>query len=297
MLPNFLIAGTSRSGTTSLYKYMSNHPDISFPNIKEPRYFSSYNLMLPQAGPGDSSVDKKLITDFDSYIKLYSRISNLRVGDASSEYLYSYKTSIPEINEKLGDIPIIIMLRSPIERSYSAYNNLVRDSRENLSFKKAIEKESERIIKGYDMMWHYKSVSFYYEQVKAFKSNFSNVKIIIFEHFIKNPQLVLNDIFIFLNLNPLAKVNTDIKYSKSGVPKNRFVSLILGRKNLFSSTLRLFLKRIFGRTILEKFSYLFIKKPSSIDIETKNKLAKEFKNDIIALEKLLDLDLKIWKKV
>ena len=58
MLPNFVIAGATRSGTTSLYYYLKQHPEISFPSLKEPRYFSSTKLDLPQNGPGVATVDE-----------------------------------------------------------------------------------------------------------------------------------------------------------------------------------------------------------------------------------------------
>ena len=75
MLPNFIIAGATRSGTTSLYHYLIQHPEISFPKLKEPRYFSSYDLKLPQKGPGDITVDDKLITSFEEYSDLYFQIN------------------------------------------------------------------------------------------------------------------------------------------------------------------------------------------------------------------------------
>ena len=78
MLPNFIIAGATRSGTTSLYYYLKQHPKIDFPSIKEPRYFSSIELKLPQNGPGDESVDVKLIKSFNvcwRIVELILRIS------------------------------------------------------------------------------------------------------------------------------------------------------------------------------------------------------------------------------
>ena len=144
MLPNFFIAGVSRSGTTSLYYYMSQHPLIDFPNLKEPRYFSHGSVVLPQKGPGDHTVDQKLVATWDDYCAIYEGLENTFIGDASSEYLYNYESVIPETLKKLGDIPIILMLRNPVDRSYSAYNNLVRDGRETLPFEQALEKEEER---------------------------------------------------------------------------------------------------------------------------------------------------------
>jgi hypothetical protein len=218
MLPNFFIAGVSRSGTTSLYHYMSQHPLIDFPELKEPRYFSHGSVVLPQKGPGDYTVDQKLVATWDDYCAIYEGLENTFIGDASSEYLYNYKSVIPETLKRLGDIPIILMLRNPVDRSYSAYNNLIRDGRETLPFEQALEKEEERKEANFDEMWHYTSVSKYSKSVDAFKANFSKVKVLIFEEFIENPEKYVAEIFDFMGAPQLERVNTAITYSKSGKP-------------------------------------------------------------------------------
>ena len=277
MLPNFLIAGVSRCGTTSLYNYLKQHPEVSFPDLKEPRYFSSYNLRFPQAGPGDFSVDKKLIKSFDNYENLYSTLENKFVGDASSEYLYNYKSSIPEIKKRLGDIPVIIILRNPIERSYSAYNNLVRDNREINSFKEALKLESTRINEGFDEMWHYTSVSKYFEPVKAFKAEFSKIKIIIFEHFENHEKQTLQDIIEFLGVQQTEfNFDTNKIYSQAGELKLKWISVLFGRGNPISNTLREIVFSLFGRDRMEFIVKKLLKSKEDIDLELRQELSSLF---------------------
>ena len=294
MLPNFLVAGATRSGTTSLYYYLKQHPEVSFPKLKEPRYFSSINLKLPQKGPGDETVDEKLVLNFDDYCDLYKDIENKRVGDASSEYLYHHDTSASEILQKLGDIPIIIILRNPIERAYSAYNNLIRDGREYLSFEDAIEKEPNRIKKNWDMMWAYLGVSMYYEQVKTFKATFTNVKILIFDEFIENTQDSLKDIFNFLKIDGNFIPLTDTVYSHSGAPSNKFIGWLTSRKNKIFYPLRKFMLRNIPRKYMERLSKVFFKKPKST-VKLKKEILKIIKEDILKLEKLINKNLDNWK--
>jgi len=188
MLPSFLIVGATRSGTTSLYYYLKQHPEIEFPSLKEPRYFSSLNLKLPQRGPGDETVDKKLVLDFDEYKRLFEPFKNSdMVGEASSEYLTDADFTAEKIRDVVGDVPIIIILRNPVQRAYSAYNNLRRDGRETETFGRALELEESRRSEGWDVMWAYKHVGLYCEQVRKYLDNFSRVKILIFEEFIINP--------------------------------------------------------------------------------------------------------------
>lgn len=294
MLPNFIIAGATRSGTTSLYHYLIQHPEISFPKLKEPRYFSSYDLKLPQKGPGDITVDDKLITSFEEYCDLYFQINNKLVGDASSEYLYHHLSSVPKIKEKLGDIPIIFILRNPIERAYSAYNNLVRDGRETLPFDQAVSAEKRRIDNHFDMMWHYTAVSKYFESIQHFLKEFENVKIIIFEEFILHKESTLNDVFSFLGVDPIS-TDTSVVYSKSGKPKSKLVAYVLGRNNSIGNYIRNFLFKVFKRGFLEKISRFFVSDKDSLPMEMKKQLYKEFETDIENLESLININLSSWK--
>ena len=113
VLPNFLIVGAAKAGTTALYYYLKQHKDIGFPKLKEPKYFSSSNLKFPHKWVGDSSVDKYAIRDWDKYIDLFINLKDYkRVGEASPDYLFYHNQTAPLIKEKLGDIPIIIICRN-----------------------------------------------------------------------------------------------------------------------------------------------------------------------------------------
>lgn len=296
MLPNFLIAGVSRSGTTSLYYYLQQHPDIDFPELKEPRYFSIKGLNLPQKGPGDYTVDKKLIKSWDDYEKLYSNINNVLVGDASSEYLYHYKSTIPEILERLGDVPVILMLRNPIDRSYSAYNNLIRDGRETLSFHEALKKEDSRKAENFDEMWHYKSVSMYSKSVQAFMESFSNVKVLIFEEFIQEKTKHINEVFKFLGVTSLNEIETETVYSKSGKPKSTIITVLFGRNSFTGNLLRKMAFNVFGRTNIEKIVKYLMNENEGISSSIRHDLYEYFIDDIKELELILQRDLDLWKK-
>ena len=296
MLPNFFIAGVSRSGTTSLYYYMSQHPLIDFPDLKEPRYFSHGSVKLPQMGPGDQTVDKKLVKTWEEYCVLYEKLNNRWVGDASSEYLYNYQSVIPETLKRLGDIPIILMLRNPVDRAYSAYNNLIRDGRETLPFEQALEKEDEREKANFDEMWHYKSVSMYSNAVEAFKANFSKVKILIFEEFVENPEKYIAEVFEFMGAPPLEHVNTATTYSKSGKPKSKFITLLFGRNSAFGNTIRNTIFTLVGRTTVEKLGKHLMSDNEGIPEKLRITLNQYFANDIKKLEIVLGRDLDLWKK-
>ena len=291
--PNFLIVGVARSGTTSIFHYLQQHPQIFFSKIKEPKFFSSYTINYPHNGPGDKEIYKRIVKTEKEYFDLFKNSEKFKaIGEASSYYFFFHKNSIPLIKKYLGNIKIIICLRNPVDRAFSAYNNLIRDSREKENFYDALSLENQRIKKKFDWMWYYKNGGFYYEGLSAFKSNFSNVKIVFYDEFVENPMKVTNELFDFLEVFKF-QPNVDTVYSSSGVPKNLFFKLLSDRTGILVK-FREIIIRYFPRNLLEKISKSIFKK-NELDSKSKSILKKQYLRDIIKIENLLDVDLKNWK--
>lgn len=296
VLPNFLIVGVARCGTTSLFHYLKQHPQIGFPKQKEPKYFSAIHLQFPQNGTGDATVDAKMIKTREAYRKLFSDLKDYqRIGEASSDYFYYHRYTISEIKKTLGDIPIIMAIRNPVERSYSAFNNLVRDGRENLSFEAALQAEENRANAGWDWMWAYKQGSRYAEGITAFQENFSQVKVVLFEELKRNPKGVLEEIETFLGVEPYPAYDTSIHYSPSGNPKNAAIKLISSRNSKWTNGLRTMAMNLFPRKFLEKIAQRFFTK-GELPKETREYLENYFAEDVQRTRALLEDPLEIWKK-
>ena len=270
MLPNFLIIGASKCGTTALYHYLKQHPEISFSSLKEPKYFSSINTEFPHNGVGDISVDKHAIRSLEEYKRLFSSIENKRVGEASPDTIYFHNTTTHQIKKDLGDIPIIIMLREPVKRAFSAFMYLKRDSRENLNFREGLFAETERLKNNWDFIWGYKRCGMYYDQVKAFMDNFSNVKVVLQENLKNEPFTVLKDIYSFLAVDTTFQTNVSISYNESGIPNNPLSKFLLSRNNIISTGTREIMKKVIPRKILEKFASKTLAKITILDDDVKN---------------------------
>ena len=230
-LPNFLIIGAARCGTTALYNILRKHPDISMPALKEPRYFSSRQLEFPHNGPGDHTIDQAVIRKENDYKKLFTKVGGKRIGEASPDYLFFHEFTAGNIYNYLGDVEIIILLRNPVERAYSAYNHLLRDNREKLSFEDALEMEYQRKKDNYDFMWLYKEVGLYYEQVKTFKERFSNVHVLLQEDLKRQPEHEINRITEFLSISNNFQYDSSVNYNSAGEPSNFVAKFILDRNN------------------------------------------------------------------
>jgi len=294
--PNFIIAGVARCGTTSLYHYMKQHPEIGFPAQKEPKYFSSIHLEFPHKGIGDDTVDSIIIDDRDTYFELFNKLGDLKVvGEASSDYLYFHEHTVDAIKKELGDIPIVFSIRNPVERAYSAYNNLLRDGRETLAFTEALEAEEKRMDDNWDWMWAYKGGGLYADAIEHFQREFTNVKVVLFDDLETDPDRTLKEIFTFLKVDPTIIVNSETKYSHSGKPKNAFIAMLTDRNNKVTYTLRRIVMSLVPRALLEKVASKMLKK-EDLPSETTQYLNGYFKKDIEKLESLINRDLSSWKQ-
>lgn len=293
--PDFLIVGAAKAGTTSLYYYLKQHNQVWFPELKETKYFSSKIKPYPQKGIGDWSIDNAAITNPKDYYQLFSKCPNGKIkGEASPDYLLFSEKVAPLIYEELGDLPIIISVRNPIDRAFSAYMNLVRDNREHLDFRRALNEEEKRINSNWDFMWHYKESGNYVNQIDGFKKVFSRVKVILFDDLISAPTVICNEIFSFLKVAPKNKINT-ISYNPSGIPNTWYSKFLLNRRSKISLYAREALKTVMPRQMLERVAKTSLSK-MHISEEDFLYLKEYFSDEIKFLENHLNRDLSHWTK-
>lgn len=166
----------------------------------------------------------RYIKSLEEYQGLFKRSKPGQLcGDISPDYLYYYENAVPKIlEEKNAQIPIIIVLRNPIDRAYSNYLNHVRTGWEELSFEDALNAEEERRAANWADGWFYIARGLYAEQVKAYMDNFDRVLVLLFEEDIVTGQAT-NKILEFLNLEPLPQSMTTVHTNRSGYPKNRLL--------------------------------------------------------------------------
>ena len=133
VMPNFLVIGAAKAGTTSVYEYLKQHPQIWMSPLKETNFFALEGETLNFRGPGDQDyINRFSITKIEDYLNLFQGVSNqVAIGEVSPLYLYSLKA--PErIRHYTPDTKIIIILRNPVDRAYSSFLHLIRDGREQI---------------------------------------------------------------------------------------------------------------------------------------------------------------------
>ncbi|MGB3511941.1 MAG: sulfotransferase [Microcoleaceae cyanobacterium] len=294
-LPNFLILGAAKSGTSSLWSYLKQHPQVFMSKPKEPNFFVFEGAKLPPySGPrDDKTLMRKLyqdtITDFDSYQALFQDVKQAKaIGEASVRYLY-FPQAAENIKKYLSEAKMIIMLRNPVDRLYSHYVMNVRHLLEPLSIAEAIAAEDERISKNWGWDWHYTRVSSYYIQVKRYFDLFSpeQIMVLIYEDFRQDTIGVMQELYRFIGVDD--EFVPDIsKITRSGYwPKSFLLHRLLQEPNPIKSTLENILPE--GRYYkLLKFGKKWNQNTiPAIPTVFKNELKQLFAEDILNLQELL----------
>ncbi|MFW5720771.1 MAG: sulfotransferase domain-containing protein [Bacteroidota bacterium] len=298
--PNFFIVGAAKCGTTSLYHHLKSHPDIYLcETYKEPYFFSSKYVKLPHKGKGDEVNDKrrKNYTTLDDYLKLFKGATNEKIiGEATTDYLYFYQAA-KDIKNMNPHAKILISLRNPVERAYSAYYHQVNKKLETLSFKQALVQEENRIKDNYSYIWRYKQVGLYYKQVKYYLDVFGkeNVKIILFDDIKNDIKSVIQDILQFLEVDTNLKIRTSEKHRATGVYRFKKFNDLLFKQSFIRRILQMVLTQKARNRLLLKLINLNLKKPE-MDPSTRKYLVDYFREDIHKTEKLINRNLEHWLK-
>ena len=304
--PDFFIVGAPKCGTTSLSRYLGQHPEIFIPKLKEPNYFGRDLVTRP----------KKARMELEDYLNLFENTNKKICGEASTWYLYS-QTAAQEIHNFNPNAKIIIMLRNPVDFLHSYHSQCLRTLEEDIQdFKLALEAESERLtgektpkncIRPTALL--YSQVVDFAPQVKRYFDVFGRdrVKVILLEDIKKDVTKVYQESLDFLNVhtkftpefklyNPNAKVRNIYLYSLY----KEFLWWLsnLGRSLKPIVPFYSFLKKITINLIRNKaLEKLFLERSSRepIEIELRRNIYLKFIPQINKLSILIERDLDQWR--
>lgn len=322
-LPNFIIIGAAKSGTTSLHKYLSMHPEVSIGNTKkifvddpkEPEFFAR-----------DDIYNKGL----DWYSKLFSSARKDQIcGEASTIYtLYPYFPHVASrISEAIPNVKLIYIMRNPVDLAYSFYVQQIKNY-QNTTHKYLVSRTFEECIfpdkypyrANRDSFFapfdaHFKdepgtflAAGKYHTQIMQYLKHFdrSQMLFLLFDEFIRSPELVLKDVCEFLaidnsfNFTEKEKVRKNITSEHFKKIKRNLtieslknISFIHKVGNYLPEKLKMKLINIFVSNDIMRTNVDWL--PKKMLFETRIYLANYYSDEIKQLENLLKLDISHWK--
>jgi hypothetical protein len=298
-MPNFLIIGAAKSGTSSLHFYLAQHPEIYMTPEKQ-TYFFAYEGTEPQFhGPGDQEEMRgHLITRLSDYQAQFAGVTTEKaIGEACSVYLYDPNAPIA-IKRHIPHVKLIVILRDPAERAYSSFMQHMREGYETVSdFGQALKLEEERIRNHWRHLWHYRARGYYSEQIQRYLELFdrSQLRIYLFEDLKRDPQGLLKDIFRFLGVRDDFVPDTSEKHNATGIPRSRTMLRLIMRPNALKTLMKPVLPMRLRRTVkaFVTTSPWSLRRPP-MPAELRQDLVEGYREDIHKLQAMIGRDLSRW---
>jgi len=289
MKVDFFIVGAPKAGTTSLYHYLNEHPQVEMSSQKEPDYFSDKAIQSQDFYYSANRIDTE-----EKYNRLFNtQKKDVIFGEASVSYLF-YPTVAQDIKAYNPMAKIIIMLRNPIERAFSHYLmdyrlGLVSDSFEEIINKKSKHKNAHLFYQQYIKVGEYTT------QLKRYFDVFDkeNILLIDYEEFKSDVTGVVNSVYSFLNVSADFSANLNKKHNTFTMPKNKLIRFVYS-----FVIIRNTLSFIFPKNIMKAVRLILFtkdKKPKLLE-ETRSQLKYYFSNDVRILGDLIGKDYSKWIK-
>lgn len=300
--PNFLVAGAAKCGTTSLFDYLRQHPDIFMPpDLKEPHYFCYADREMNFIGPDGRVpfINKSAITKLARYEDLFVAGSGAPLrGEASATYIYWPETA-SRVAAYAPTMKLIFILRHPVDRAYSAFNHLKRLFLEPLDFQSAIAAEAERTAQNYGFMWRYMAGGRYAFQLQPFLKAFprEQIHILLFEDLKTNPEAAVHDVLRFLGARTDVILDLSGTSNESFVPnEKRALHRFLADENILKTALRTVLPRKLKTAMAHKVRKAVFNKPESLSPDLHRELYQTyFAAEQAQLEDILGRSLAHWQ--
>lgn len=298
-LPTFMIVGAVKSGTTALYHYLGQHPDVFMSERKETNFFgywqdrSDYHEPFPQSG-------LERITRLEQYRALFADApAGAAVGEASPWYLF-HPAAPERIAQLLPELKVVAILRDPAARAYAHFGHNVRDGKETHGiedFERALDDEDERLAAGWHpMVYAYRRMGCYHEQIGRYLDRFGNdrVRIHLFDDFQADAGAVVRDLYRFIGVDPAFTPDLGVRYNVTGLPKSRRLHRLIRGRNPLKRLLARALPTATRRRLKDRMLQSNLERLPPLPAAAEARLRAGYRDDILALQERIGRDLSGW---
>lgn len=278
MLPNFLIAGAAKSGSSSLFYYLGKHPDVLTSKVKEPGFFTKYWR-------------EKDLAWYESFFDHWAGES--AIGEATVEYMVD-ENAPGRISQVLPNVKLIFILRNPVERAWSHYWHRVKNGEERRSF--------EDILSSGDKDEYPIKYGLYATQIERYLQFFdiTQMKFVILDDFKEAFKGTIQGIFHFLGVDPTYRIDYEGKINVARIYRIKQLSYVAHAirssdriKNLIPSTIYPLFQRPFR--FLDELNKRPFQLPP-LPVRHREYLQKLYSEEIKRLQGLIGRDLSAWQQ-
>jgi hypothetical protein len=303
-VPNLFIVGAPKSGSTSLYEYLREHPDVFMSAVKEPCYFAA-DLALDKSGNFMRyGQDEKL------YFDLFSEAGDAKVaGEASTRYLYSQQA--PRLIHGIAaEARIVAVLRNPVDMMHSLHAHKMAAGTEDIAdFEQALAAEDDRHAGqrippfSNPKLATYTDRARFGEQVERWIATFGRerVRVMIFEEMVADPALAFRRLLEFLGIDPDFQPSSFAAHNVAHDSRSPTLRRVLNSRVPQWVAWRL-MPRVIGdlptRTLVRRFSQGTLQRRqierAALSPELRRRLEAELAPDVKRLSQLLGRDMSLF---
>lgn len=294
-LPDFIVIGAGRSGTTSLHHCLRQHPAIYMCPHKSPNHFVSGETMPAREGPEVRAMARQWVRSRDAYERLFegARAGQI-LGEVSPVYLQSTRAPAA-IRDAVPDARLIAVLRDPVDRAYAHFVGRRRDGLEKRAdFGEVVRQELAEGLPDDVAFGSYLGCGLYHRFLSGFYDRFprERIRVFLFEDLCADLPGLMADIHRFLRVDDDFVPDTSRRYNQTGEIENPVARFLWTR----TTSVRTFLRPYwpsFVRDNVQPLRAVNLVKPA-LDTGLRTMLADVFREDIRRLEALIDRDLSSW---
>lgn len=305
--PNFFVIGVVKGGTTSLYHYLSQHPGIFLPPIKETNHFAADDISEKDFLPGyaqDVSInlDKYIrsgmkntvhiahVNEDRHYQAIFSQVDGEKaIGEISNSYMIC-PSAAKAIHDFNPASKILVILRNPIRRAWSHYLMNLREAKSDSGdFIRELEEDHNRSPKGWGINHQYLELGNYSEQLKRYTDLFGKEQVLplFFEDYRSDPQSALRRICDFLKVDPSFEFDFSEKSNTSALPRNAALNSFLVKSGIMTTA-----KKMTPKPLRRKLAGAIYtdKNMPILSAEASNWLRDYYKEEVHRLSELLNMN-------
>jgi hypothetical protein len=295
-LPDFLIIGAARSGTTALHSYLRQNPAIFMPSAKEPNFFAFEGETLRVTGPGADFINNS-VTDLTAYRALFADAPvGAILGEASPLYLYVPGTA-ERIKARVPQVRMIAILRNPVEQAFShfLYATKLRIETEP-DFARALTLEEERLAMGWQPLFGYSRFPRYGEQLARYFAQFPREQFLIrtYEDLVGQPEALMRDILTHIGADAGFSPDMSQRLNAGGRPKNAAFQDFLMKSNPVTRAVGLVVPQSARLRIRDWLASLNTRRDDDMPKAARRILIDRLGDDVTALGGLLGRDFSHW---